>query len=107
MKDEVIWQDSQYAILRRKPTLANLVPTKLRQSSTHEKLRWLVQYLYGYQVYVLVENTNANGGGRKSATALSAMGRISVIPLRIAAMLLSGHIMFRRISAEWDWLRSW
>lgn len=61
---EIIWQDSQYIICRVKPSLFNLVPTKLRPAGIHEKLRWLVQYFYGYWVYVFFEKTSVAGGDR-------------------------------------------
>ena len=75
-RESVIWQETPYMIVRRKPSLLHLVPTELRQSSTHEKLRWLVQYVYGYCVYVLIEYADERERERererekrKSATA--------------------------------------
>lgn len=55
MKEKTIWQDEKYFIIRREPSLTNLLPTKLRRGGLHEKLRWMVQYIYGYHVYILAE----------------------------------------------------
>lgn len=60
MKEKVIWKNSQYEIIERKPNIFNLTPTNLRKCGVHEMLRWLVQYLFGYRVYILKD---VCGGG--------------------------------------------
>ena len=72
MKEKTIWQDEKYFIIRREPSLTNLLPTKLRRGGLHEKLRWMVQYIYGYHVYILAEKSPERKKPelRKSVTVL-------------------------------------
>lgn len=50
-KEEIVWNDLQYVIIRRTPSFRDLLQTKLRKPSTHEKLRWLAVPFWILGVY--------------------------------------------------------
>lgn len=52
-KHKVVCNEKEYYIDERKPSLIDLLPCDLRSKTTHEKIRWLIQFPFGYKVYTL------------------------------------------------------